>query len=49
MHGRYPAVVRLQVHLPGQQLVLFTADGTVGDKGSGLSPQGRRRSPSSSL
>ena len=32
MHGRYPAVVRLQVHLPGQQLVLFTAEGTVGDK-----------------
>ena len=32
MHGRYPAVVRLQVHLPGQQLVFFAADGTVGNQ-----------------
>ena len=32
MHARYPAVVRLQVHLPGEQLVFFTADGAVGDQ-----------------
>jgi hypothetical protein len=32
MHGRYPAVVRLQVHLPDQQLVFFTADGTINHK-----------------
>jgi hypothetical protein len=31
IHGRYPAVVRLQVHLPDQQMVFFTADGVVGD------------------
>ena len=32
MHARHPAVVRLQVHLPGEQLVFFTADGAIGDQ-----------------
>jgi hypothetical protein len=32
MHGRYPAVMRLQVHLPGQQLVFFNAAGAVADQ-----------------
>ena len=32
MHGRYPAVVRLQVHLPNQQLVFFTTNGAIGNK-----------------
>ena len=32
MHARYPAVIRLQIHLPGQQLVFFTANGTMGDQ-----------------
>src|SRR5437764_3344919 len=36
MHGRYPAVVRLQVHLPGHQQIFFTADGAVGEKGEGV-------------
>ena len=32
MYARHPAVVRLQVHLPGEQLVFFTADGAIGDQ-----------------
>jgi hypothetical protein len=32
MHSRYPAVVRLQVHLPDQQLVFFTAEGAISHK-----------------